>query len=158
LNASYNDYCEEGTSKSGEDIFSTPERKTRTPNRSASKKMRTPLCTPNRSLVPPSPPYFRSPSLVESSVSSVSSAGAHRREDGTKNNKYVVFVDPTHPKRNREFDIERVCEIKHNGYKYNGHHVGYARRSPCLITIIGKHMFPQSCPGIFIEIISAGPY
>jgi hypothetical protein len=91
--------------------------------RSASKKKRTPLCTPNRSPIPPSPPYFRSPSLVESSVSSVSSAGAHRREDGTKKNPYVLFVDPTRPKRNREFDIERVCNIKHNGYEYNGYHV-----------------------------------
>jgi hypothetical protein len=116
------DYCD--LEKSGEGIFSTPERKTRTPNRSTIKKVRTPIRTPsNRSPIPPSPPYFRSPSLVESSVSSVSSAGAPRREDGTNKNPYVVFVDPTRPERNREFDVERVCKIKHNGYEYNGYHV-----------------------------------
>jgi hypothetical protein len=143
--------------KNGEGIFSTPECKTRTPNRSTSKKVRTPLRTPNRSPIPPSPPYFRSPSLVESSISSVSSAGEPRREDGTKKNPCVMFVDPTCPERNREFDIERVCKIKHNGYEYNGY---YHVRTPIAVPDYNNweaHV-PTELPRHSHENTSGGPY
>jgi hypothetical protein len=78
------DYEEASTSTTNEVMFSSPARKTRTPNRAGSYKKRTPGCTP-RSPMPTLAPKLSSPSLAELSVSTFSySLVTNRREDGTK--------------------------------------------------------------------------
>jgi hypothetical protein len=114
------DYC--NLEKSGEGIFSTPERRRgrRTvPQARRRKRLFIPPIGPQsrhlRPILGPLPwwnhPSHRSP------------LQASPEEKTGQKNPCVVFVDPTRPERNREFDIERVCKIKHNGYEYNGYHV-----------------------------------
>jgi hypothetical protein len=142
------DYEEEASTSI---VFASPVRKTRTtptrtptrtPNLAGTDYKRTPGRTPR---TPMSPPKYRSPSLAESSISTFTySSVTNGREDGTKKNPYTVFVDPSHPERNREFDIERVGKIKHNGYEYNGYHV----RTPIAVPdyIHWKAFIPTELP------------
>jgi hypothetical protein len=49
--------------------------------------------------------------------------GGDTEPNGSAANPFCILVDSTRPERHREFDIERVVKIKHNGFEYNRYHV-----------------------------------
>lgn len=43
--------------------------------------------------------------------------------EGTKNNPFVIKVDPNYPESHREFDVEKIDRMEHNTWVFQGYHI-----------------------------------
>jgi hypothetical protein len=88
------------------DFFSPPPPPTKEPD---------PFITPTR------PITMMSPDTAVSFKSAGDSTVAGPSHEGSKTTPHVVKVDINHPERNREFDIQCVPQISHQGYVRTGY-------------------------------------